>query len=406
MEGKRFIESIRLDNILSYGPNSTPFPLEPLNVLIGPNASGKSNLIEALSLLAAAPRDLQAPIGWGGGTHAWLWKGTAGTQVATIESTIRLPGPPTVPGIPLSYSLSFTEVGWRFALVDEVVERRSQQDAPLIPPYLYYRYRFQGGLPIIDVAAPTEGNRYQRQLQWDDVKPDQSILSQRRDSYTFPELTYLSGIFERMHFYRDWNMGRFAPFRFPQRPDLPQDYLLPDASNLAVLLSNLLNQPAVKERILELMRDFYPTFRDVTATVGSGTVQIFFHEKGLVDAVPAPRLSDGSLRYLCLLAVLCHPNPPPVICIEEPELGLHPDIIPKVAELLVEVSSRSQIFVTTHSDVLVDALTETPEAVIVCEKPDGATQLSRLDPEKLSHWLEKYRLGELWSRGQLGGNRW
>ena len=122
--------------------------------------------------------------------------------------------------------------------------------------------------------------------------------------------------------------------------------------------------------------------------------------------MPATRLSDGSLRYLCLLAVLCHPNPPPVICIEEPELGLHPDIIPEVAKLLIEASSRSQLFVTTHSDMLVDCLTEVTESVVVCEKYDGATKLQRLDPEELKPWLEEYRLGDMWTRGAIGGNRW
>ena len=75
MKGKKFIETIRLENILSYGANDEPFPLEPLNVLIGANASGKSNLIEALSLLAAAPRSLHDPIRLGGGVLEWLWKG-------------------------------------------------------------------------------------------------------------------------------------------------------------------------------------------------------------------------------------------------------------------------------------------------------------------------------------------
>ena len=87
---------------------------------------------------------------------------------------------------------------------------------------------------------------------------------------------------------------------------------------------------------------------------------------------------------------------------------MHPDIIPEVAKLLVEASSRSQIFVTTHSDILVDALTDVPETVIVCEKVDGATQLRRLDADELKPWIAeyKYRLGELWTRGQIGGNRW
>ena len=74
-------------------------------------------------------------------------------------------------------------------------------------------------------------------------------------------------------------------------------------------------------------------------------------------------------------------------------MGLHPDIIPEVAKLLIDASKRSQIFVTTHSDVLVDALSEVPEAVVVCEKVDGATQTARrLDKESLKPWLEKYRL--------------
>ena len=85
-------------------------------------------------------------------------------------------------------------------------------------------------------------------------------------------------------------------------------------------------------------------------------------------------------------------------------MGLHPDVIPKLAKLLVEASERSQIFVTTHSDILVDALSDTPEAVVICEKVDGATQLRRLDKDELQVWLEKYRLGELWTSGHLGGN--
>ena len=400
MEGKRFIESIRLDNILSYGPSDAPFHLEPLNVLIGPNASGKSNLIEALSLLAAAPGDLQEPIRAGGGVREWLWKGTDQSPVATIEATL------SYTEMPLRYVLSFNEFIGRFVLVDELVEGESPATVVGTPPHPYYRYRSQEGRPVISILTQTEDNRRERQLQWDDVQPDQSILSQRKDPNFYPELWYMGVVFSRLGFYREWNLGRHALARLPQRPDLYQGTLLEDASNLSLVLSDLLNRPPVKEQILERMRDFYHTFHDVTATVSGGAVQIFFHEKGLRHSVPATRLSDGSLRYLCLLAVLCHPNPPPVICIEEPEIGLHPDIIPKVAELLIEASSRSQIFVTTHSDILVDALTDTPEAVIVCEKPDGATQLRRLDPEGLSHWLEKYGLGDLWMRGQIGGNRW
>ena len=397
MEGKRPIQSVRLDSILSFGPGTPELPLEPLNVLIGPNASGKSNLIEALSLLAAAPRDLQTPIREGGGSWDWLWKGAAGTPTATVDATVEYPGGPTA----LRYRLSFAETGRRFELRDEAVENEKPTNPYDDQPYFYYHY--QDGRPVLNVMGEA---RSERRLSREDVRPDQSILSQRRDPDSYPELTYLANLFERMSFYREFHVGRHTPPRLPQKADLQQDRLLEDASNLGLVLSDLLNQPTVKRMLLDRLRDFYPLVEDVVIYHIGGTVQIFFHERGLYHSVPATRMSDGSLRYLCLLAVLCHPSPAPIVCIEEPEIGLHPDVIPEVAKLLVEASSRSQIFVTTHSDILVDALTDVPEAVIVCEKSDGATQLRRLDAEELRPWLEEYRLGELWTRGRFGGNRW
>ena len=395
MEGRRFIRTIRLDGLLSYGPGSAELSLEPLNVLIGPNASGKSNLIEALSILAAAPRDLQAPIREGGGVSEWLWKGASESSTATVDATVEPPKGPA----PLRYKLSFAETGRRFELRDEAVENERPTNPYDDQPYFYYRY--QEGYPVLNVHGGDS-----RQLKREDVRPDQSILSQRRDPDTYPELTYLASSFERMSLYREFHIGRRTQPRLPQRIDLPQDRLLEDGSNLGVMLGSLLNKPPVKRRMLELLRDFYPSVHDVIAGLSDSTVQIFFHENDLQAPIPATRLSDGSLRYLCLLSVLCHPTPPPVVCIEEPELGLHPDVIPELARLLVEASSRSQLFVTTHSDILVDALTEVPESVIVCEKSDGATQLNRLGADQLKPWLEEYRLGELWTRGRFGGNRW
>ena len=73
---------------------------------------------------------------------------------------------------------------------------------------------------------------------------------------------------------------------------------------------------------------------------------------------------------------------------------------------MCEASKHSQVIVTTHSDVLVDALTDRPESVVICEKHDGQTEMRRLDKQDLANWLEKYRLGDLWTSGELGGNRW
>jgi predicted ATPase len=94
------------------------------------------------------------------------------------------------------------------------------------------------------------------------------------------------------------------------------------------------------------------------------------------------------------------------VCFEEPELGLHPDIIPYITELLVDASQRTQLFVTTHSDTLISALSEHPEFVMVCEKDENGSQLRRLDKDQLQEWLKKYKLGELWRMGEIGGNKW
>src|SRR6266567_8380045 len=117
----------------------------------------------------------------------------------------------------------------------------------------------------------------------------------------------------------------------------------------------------------------------------------FSTRETLLFRLPAYR--TGRYATWCLLAILCHPSPPPLICIEEPELGLHPDVLPTLAEFLKEAAERTQLIVTTHSDVLVDAMSDRPEDVLVAERGPKGTTMTRLDAEKLKPWLVKYRLG-------------
>ena len=236
------------------------------------------------------------------------------------------------------------------------------------------------------------------------IDPEISILAQRRDPDVYPEFSYLASLYEQVRVYREWTFGRNSIFRVPQSTDMPNDRLEENFSNLALVLNRLRRDPKTKNTILQALRDLYQGLTDFDVSVVGGTVQVFLTEGEYI--IPAPRLSDGTLRYLCLLAILCDPKPPPLICIEEPELGLHPDILPKVADLLVNASERTQLIVTTHSDILVDSMTERPEAILVCEKHNAQTVMTRLDKASLARWLEKYRLGELWTRGELGGTRW
>ena len=207
-----------------------------------------------------------------------------------------------------------------------------------------------------------------------------------------------------MRLYRESSFGRHTPPRLPQPVDMPNDFLGEDGKNLGLVLNRLRREPKAKERILKTVCQLYEGITDLDVSLEGGTVQVFAQEGNI--AVPATRLSDGTLRFLCLLAILCHPNPPPLVCIEEPELGLHPDILPILGDLMREASDRCQLIVTTHSDVLVDALTDTPESIVVCEKHVGKTEMRRLDRSSLKEWLKSYSLGELWSKGKLGGNRW
>lgn len=171
-----------------------------------------------------------------------------------------------------------------------------------------------------------------------------------------------------------------------------------------MFLSRLRKDPVTNRALVSGLQGLYEGLTDFEVVTEGGTVQIFFTEGDF--SIPATRLCDGTLRYLCLLAVLLDPTPPPLICIEEPELGLHPDVLPKIADLLVDSSKRTQLIVTTHSDVLIDALSEQPESVLVCEKHEGQTQIKRLNRADIAHWLEDYRLGQLWTRGEIGGTRW
>ncbi|MCC6555012.1 MAG: AAA family ATPase, partial [Polyangiaceae bacterium] len=119
MRGKVLIRELRFRGLLSYGNESGTLELEPLNVLIGPNASGKSNLIEALGLLRATPTNLLAPIREGGGVTEWLWKG-GGEAATTAEVEITLEYPEGL--MPLRYRLAFTTVNQRLEIVDEALE--------------------------------------------------------------------------------------------------------------------------------------------------------------------------------------------------------------------------------------------------------------------------------------------
>lgn len=419
-----FLKSLRLDGLLSFPPGSEAIPLTPLNVLIGPNGSGKSNLIEGIELLHALPTGFASVIREGGGVREWLWKGDDGSGTGSIEVEINAynrssAGESLLEDIDKSwanslgqtydppfnlYRLSFTAQGQRVIITEEVIEERTNISNSDRDEDFYYR--FQDGKSVINAeianASPESSRREKRYLDRKNFKPDESILMQLRDWGAYPDLTEIGYDFERIRTFREWSFGRYGQLRQPQPADLPTDILASDSRNLGLILNQLEHSGAWSEFNGYLKR-FLPRFDRYSTRIEGGTVQFYLHESGLKQPVPATRLSDGTIRFMAILAQLLSPTPPPLICMEEPELGLHPDAIALLAGLMQEASERTQLIVTTHSDALASALTEVADSVLVCEYR-GGTVLKRVESEKLRFWLDKYRLGEIWRIGEIGGN--
>ncbi len=402
-ETTRLLHKITLRNLLSFGPESLTVGLENLNILIGPNGSGKSNFIDAISLLRGTPisdsgsdRGLAGVWRLGGGSDEWIWKGgTSRDSIATAEIDVFVDG--YLGDFPLRHFLALGEAWSNTWIRSEQIEmkfRGAQHQAEM-----GFEYLFRDGTAVMRKGANDE-----QTIIDDKLARGVSILGRIRDAQQYPVLETLAGAYEGIRIYREWEFGRESGLRRPQSAAMRNDRLEEDFSNLGLVLSRLQKAPAAKAAILDGLKTLYEGVSDFGVSVEGGTVQVFFTEGNIT--VPATRLSDGTLRYLCLLTILCDPDPPPLICIEEPELGLHPDVLPDLSKLLVAASQRTQLIVTTHSDILVDTMTERPESVIICEKHDGRTSMRRLVKDELADWLKDYRLGELWSRGHLGGNRW
>ena len=391
-----FMQSITPRGLLSFGPDTPPLELRPLNVLIGPNASGKSNLIDLLRLVRSLPSDMQAPIRGGGGAGGWIWKGSAPNTEPSLElsalpfASRRCPRHRLVfEGAPYISALSPQSALWpRSEVIMDEDDILYQSDS------LNSRIRMRAGDGELVETPYHEQHRR-----------DQSALAQFRSIIDYPQITWLSFLYGRIRIYETWESGRGASLRRAQPADSRGDVLEEDFSNLGLFLNQTLGTaPAYKRQVVEGMKELYSRFTNYEVVVNSGSVQIFFTEED--TSIPATRLSDGALRYLCLLAILYNPNPLPVVCMEEPELGLHPDIVAGLATHLRAASERMQLIVTTHSDILIDALSDTPESIVVFENNDGATRMNRLDAGRLGEWLEDYRLGQLWTSGQIGGTRW
>jgi len=366
----------------------------PLNVLIGPNGSGKSNLLRALQLLKAAAegRLSKTVLSWGGMVPL-LWDG----QVHTIR-----------------FGLQFGWLAYEFS-----VEQLGQSGAFRIGKEVFGSYRKDEFIKAMERtstravffrldADPT-------QVAWEAteekletlVKEDETLLGQltihdlnstASDLYAQLKMADYS-IYHDVRVDQESEMRRAVVSRRDTRVES-------DGSNLISVMHTLYTTDRdFKEDVnLAMKAAFGDEFEElVFPPAEDGRVQLRVRWHSLKREQSASDLSDGMLRFLFLITVLAGSDPLPLIAIDEPETGLHPSMLPIVAEYAAEAANHTQVILTTHSPQFLNAFSHRADIATLMEWRDGQTHLRRLPEEKLAHWLEDYQLGELFASGELEG---
>jgi predicted ATPase len=182
-------------------------------------------------------------------------------------------------------------------------------------------------------------------------------------------------------------------------------WLMPDAANLAALLLRFRQENGGKayQRIVSTIRLIAPFFDDFDLRPENNRIMLEWRHQGSDQVFGAHQLSDGTLRAICLTTLLLQPTTelPELIIIDEPELGLHPYALNVVAGMLGKASQNTQILVSTQSSSFLDNFE--PEDVITINRENQASKFTRLKSADLAAWLEEYSLGQIWEKNAIGG---
>ncbi len=355
-----------------------------LNVLIGPNASGKSNLVSLLDMIKqSANGSLGEYVQNQGGMESLLWDGQGrslriGMRVETTAQDI--------PGVKFHGSISY---GF-------VLNRRGNTSWYEVDSEHYSFSSPNQNEIILKTTVALDSAKS------DPEKSDETRLSQRCLATQKPEnsLPFLNNL-------RSWAIHRSlrTDFDAPVRQSTITRYdtaVSQDGDNLISVLHTLYtNDKSFKEIVdLSMNAAFNNAFEEIVFPPASDQrVQLGIRWKGLKKIRSSASLSDGTLRFLYLLAILENPNPPALVVIEEPEAGLHPTMLPIIAECAVDTSRRSQVVFTTHSPDFLDTFRDTRPAVTVCTSENGKSYLKTLAGDKLDYWMKTYTLGEFHRSG-------
>lgn len=371
-----------------------------LNVVIGPNGTGKSNLLRMLQMISVAAKGgLGKYVQSSGGMEPLVWDGTS----EGIE--FKLKTEPVEPGRDihrdsLTYTVKMSRLGktsaYRIAF-EELAKYHPVESGERSMPFKFLS-RTEYRASVFDqnekgFVAPAES-----------VLEEETLLSlaggpflQNRFIPLFRSQLVEWSIYHDLHVDSEAKIRQAQVTRFDQRVE-------PGGQNLVSVLHTLYegNREFKNEIDAAMKAAFGEDFDElVFPPAADQRTQLGIRWKTLRRAQPASDLSDGTLRFLFLLTVFASPSPAPLIAIDEPETGLHPSMLPIVAEYAVDAATRAQIILTTHSPEFLNSFRESKPITTVATWSDGQTLLKKIEGESLKYWLKEYSLGALLRSGEL-----
>ncbi len=353
-------------------------PLSPLNVICGANGTGKSNLYRALRLLAdTAQGGIINALAREGGLKSAIWAGpeviTRGMEIGETE----IQG--GVRSKPVRLNLGFADDDFGYALslglpapstsmfaLDPEIKRECIWAGPF----------FRKGALLLDrkgsVVTVRDGKNW-RTLDYS-ISGFDSIFSQIADPQTTPEVITLRERILAWRFYDHFRCDANSPVRSPQ-VGTRTTALSHDGRDVAAAIQTIVEIGDV-DALQHAIADAFPGGSIHIEAHANGQFELRFSQHGLLRSLSAAELSDGTLRYILWVAALLTPRPPPLMILNEPETSLHPDLLPALANLIINASQRTQLWVVSHDSQLQAMLRKHPLCQVVeLEKKLGQTTL-------------------------------
>ncbi|UCZ82241.1 AAA family ATPase [Pseudomonas sp. L5B5] len=371
--------------------NKLVIPLARLNLITGANGSGKSNLYRALRLLAeTAQGGVVNALAREGGLDSTFWAGPESISRRMRKGEVPIEAGVRSSSKRLRLGFAGEDFGYAIALgLPEPSRSAFALDPQIKKECIWSGPFYRPASLLVDRDGPLIRARQGR--AWDVLAqhtPEfDSLFDQVGSLRTSPEVLHLRESIRRWRFYDHFRCDSEAPARQPQL-GTRTPVLHHDGRDLAAALQTI-REIGDPEALQAAISDAFPGARlEIDAQPG-GRFAIEFHQEGLLRPLSAAELSDGTLRYLLLVAALLTPRPPTLMVLNEPETSLHPDLLPALARLIIRASEQCQVWVVSHARRLIAALQEDPECnCIVLEKELGQTGIvgQRLLDEPAWYW--------------------